>query len=50
VEDKLATPDMYEVRDNPDLQNLLRDQVSLQQQIHEAESQWMDLNTDLEAI
>ncbi len=50
VEDKLAKSDIYVVHDNPDLQNLIRDQISLQQQIQDVEVQWMTLNTDLEAI
>ncbi len=50
VENSLTSPDIYNGGESPDLQNLIRDQVALKEQIHDIESQWMDLNTTLETL
>ena len=50
VENNLTSPDIYNGAESPDLQNLIRDQVALKEQIHDIENQWVDLNTTLETI
>ena len=50
VDTRLASPNIYNDSENTDLQNLIRDQVSLKEQIHDIESQWLGLHTALEAI
>ena len=50
VDTRLASPNIYNDSENTDLQNLIRDQVSLREQIDDIESQWLGLHTALEAI
>ena len=50
IETSLASPDIYNDSENSDLQNLIRDQVALREQIHDIEGQWLDLHTKLETI
>ena len=50
VESGLASPDIYKDNENPDLQNLIRDQMALKEQIHAIEGQWLELHGKLETI
>jgi ATP-binding cassette subfamily F protein 3 len=54
VETHLAAPDNYgegyEEDEGAGLHALIRDQVELKDQIHEVENEWLELNSDLEAL
>jgi ATP-binding cassette subfamily F protein 3 len=49
VEDRLADPAIYDDRDNPELQSLIRDQLSLKEEIEPLEEEWLELSEQLEA-
>jgi len=49
VETRLADPSIYEDRDNPELQSLIRDQLSLKEEIEPLEEEWLELGEQLEA-
>ena len=49
VETRLADPSIYEDRDNPELQSLIRDQLSLKEEIEPLEEEWLELSEQLEA-
>ena len=48
IEDKLTDPTLYEDHDNPDLQGLIRQQVSLKEELEPIEEQWLELSDELE--
>lgn len=50
VETSLAAPDTYDGSDHSALQNLIRDQVGLKEQIAETEHQWLELQSSLESL
>lgn len=50
VETHLAAPDNYDNDGGGALQNLVRDQVGLKDQIDEIENQWLELHADLESL
>ncbi len=50
VETELAAPDLYERDSGPSLQQLLRDQLELKEQIEALEEEWLELSTELEAL
>lgn len=54
VNEQLSDPSFYTGQDNNqdsrELQSLLRDQVSLKEQLEEIESEWLELNEELESL
>ena len=48
TEEKLNDPGIYENPDNPDLQSLIRDQVSLSEELSSLEDEWLELHDQLE--
>ncbi len=50
VEDKLADPDIYEDYDSADLQRLLRDQLSIKEELNELEETWLETQLELESL
>lgn len=50
VEEQLADPAIYEDRDNPKLQSLLRDQHALNEEIESVENEWLELTEELENL
>ena len=50
VEDKLADPGFYEDYDNVDLQGLLRDQLTIKDELNELEETWLELQLKLESL
>jgi len=50
IETQLSSPETYNSDDGPDLQNLIRDQLALKAEIDDVEHQWLELNSDLEAL
>ena len=50
VETRLTEPTLYETRDHPDLQGLLRDQMELKAQLETMEEEWLALSTELESL
>ncbi|MDA0979199.1 MAG: ATP-binding cassette domain-containing protein [Proteobacteria bacterium] len=50
VETRLTEPALYETRDHPDLQGLLRDQMELKAQLETMEEEWLALSTELESL
>lgn len=48
VDDRLSDPAVYEDRDNPELQPLLRDQTELKDQLEVLEDEWLQLSESLE--
>jgi len=49
VDQTLSSPEIYNHPENADLQNLLRDQLSLKEQIQSLEEEWLTLETELDA-
>ncbi|MBT7371223.1 MAG: ATP-binding cassette domain-containing protein, partial [Gammaproteobacteria bacterium] len=49
TETKLNDPEIYEDRDSPDLQILIRDQVSLKEELTQLEEEWLNLDIQLES-
>ncbi|MBT3425491.1 MAG: ATP-binding cassette domain-containing protein, partial [Gammaproteobacteria bacterium] len=49
VDQALSSPEIYNHPENADLQNLLRDQLSLKEQIQSLEEEWLTLETELDA-
>ena len=49
VEATLADPALYEDYENPHLQGLLRDQLSLKEELETLEETWLDLQIQLDA-
>ncbi|MFD1008882.1 ABC transporter ATP-binding protein [Oceanisphaera ostreae] len=50
IEQNLADPDIYTAEQKATLQQLLKAQIPLQQQLAEAESQWLELQEQLESL
>jgi hypothetical protein len=50
VEAALADPDLYACADHPDLQQLLRNQLGLIEDIEAKEQEWLGLSQQLETI
>ena len=50
VESRLTDPALYEDHDNADLHGLLRDQLSLKEELEPLEEEWLDLSGQLEAL
>jgi len=48
TEEKPNDPGIYENPDNPDLQSLIRDQVSLSEELSSLEDEWLELHDQLE--
>jgi len=48
VDQALSSPEIYNHPENADLQNLLRDQLSLKEQIQTLEEEWLTLETELD--
>ena len=48
TEENLNDPGIYENPDNPDLQSLIRDQVSLSEELSSLEDEWLELHDQLE--
>jgi len=48
VDQALSSPEIYNHPENADLQNLLRDQLSLKEQIQSLEEEWLTLETELD--
>lgn len=47
IDQALSSPEIYNHPENSDLQNLLRDQLSLKEQIQSLEEEWFTLETEL---
>ena len=50
VNERLADPEMYIHHDNPDLQSLLREQLSLKSELEKLEAEWHSLSAELETL
>ena len=50
VDEALTKTSLYEKGGGDDLQSLLREQLSLKDQISELEESWLDMTTTLEAM
>ena len=50
VNQHLADPEQYQNHDNPDLQPLLREQLSLTSELEQLEAEWLSLNEELETL
>jgi ATP-binding cassette subfamily F protein 3 len=50
VEVNLSIPETYNLDDGAALQNSIRDQLELKEQLHDLEEQWLELNAELEGI
>jgi ATP-binding cassette subfamily F protein 3 len=50
IETALADPDLYARADHPDLQQLLRSQLGLIEDIESKEQEWLGLSQQLETI
>lgn len=49
VEASLNDPGIYQDQDNPDLQNLLRDQIELASQLSDLENEWLEASHKLDS-
>ena len=50
VEDALSDPALYADSDHPDLQQLLRNQLGLTEEIAEKEAEWLELSSQVESL
>lgn len=50
VENKLADPTLYSDHDNPDIQGLLREQISLKEELTPIEEEWLELSSEIEEL
>ncbi len=50
VNDQLSDPEIYNDHENPNLQSLLRDQVSLKSELEELEAEWLLVSEELETL
>ena len=50
VNERLADPEMYVHHDNPDLQSLLREQLSLKSELEKLEAEWHSFSAELETL
>ena len=48
IEQRLADPEIYQTNDHPQLQNFLRDQLELKNQLEPLEEEWLTLSEALE--
>ena len=50
IEDALSDPALYANGDHPDLQQLLRNQLGLTEEIAEKEAEWLELSSQVESL
>ncbi len=50
IDERLNDPKLYELADKTELQNLLKQQAELAQNIEQAEERWLEIHEQLEAI
>ena len=50
VENALSDPALYADSDHPDLQQLLRNQLGLTEEIAEKEAEWLELSSQVENL